>query len=183
MHRELSAQFLVTRMEIAHVSFLPAHHRINNQECRSENARHITLALDIRSQRATAKFYPKTEEIFLCIAILPIYHLQEQWPALISSSWIQIRLWALRCAKPSETNAWILPSQEIMSTSAQPGLPSIRAHYPTLMGFCKYGTDLYKHVTWALGASVSAWSIEVMSCLHARWAHWDLTVCRVWAQP
>lgn len=65
MHRELSAQFLVTRMEIAHVSFLPAHHRTNNRECRAENARHITLALVIRSQRATAKIYPKTGNISL----------------------------------------------------------------------------------------------------------------------
>lgn len=66
MHRELGAQFLVTRMEIAHVSFLPAHRGINNQECRAETARHITLASVIRSQKATVKIYPKTEEIFLC---------------------------------------------------------------------------------------------------------------------
>ena len=66
MHRELGAQFLVTRMEIAHVSFLPAHRRINHRERGAENTRHITLASVIRSRRAMVKIYPKREEIFLC---------------------------------------------------------------------------------------------------------------------
>lgn len=66
MHRELGEQFLVTRMEIAPISFLPAHRRINSQECMAENARRITLASVIGSRRAMVKTYPKTEEIFLC---------------------------------------------------------------------------------------------------------------------
>lgn len=66
MPRELGAQFLVTRMEIAHVTGLPAHRRINTQERRAENTRHITLASVIGSRRAMVKIHPKPEEIFPC---------------------------------------------------------------------------------------------------------------------
>lgn len=44
MHRELGAQFLLTRTEIANISFLPAHHGINNCKLGAQNVRHITLA-------------------------------------------------------------------------------------------------------------------------------------------
>lgn len=104
MHRELGAQFLVTRMEIAHVSFLPAHHGINNRACGAENARHITLALVIRSQRAMVKIHPKTEEIFLCYSnssYLPFIRLMTS----LNMQQLNTNCTVLRCAEPSKINA------------------------------------------------------------------------------
>lgn len=64
MHRELGAQFLLTRMEIAHISFLPAQHRINNHKCGTGNVRQITLVTG--SERTLLRSHTEPEEIFLC---------------------------------------------------------------------------------------------------------------------
>lgn len=77
MHRELGAQFLLTRMEIAHVSFLPAQHRINNHKCGTGNARQITLLWlqGVRGPRLGATLNQR--KYFSAVAVPPIYHLQD----------------------------------------------------------------------------------------------------------
>lgn len=60
MHRELGAQFLVTRTEIAHVSFLPPQRAINSGERGAEDARHGSRF------GYQDKIHPKTEGLFPC---------------------------------------------------------------------------------------------------------------------
>lgn len=150
MHRELGAQFLVTRMETEPVSFLPAHRRINHPEWRAANARHITPASVSRSRRATVKIYPKPKEIFLCYsnpsylpftrAMTSLNMQQLNTNQADSSAWCETT--AKRCLNVT------FPGNNVnisTITCLASSIISIKAQFNPSQAFCQYGTDLFKH--------------------------------------
>lgn len=180
MHRELGAQFLVTSMEIAPISFFPAHHRINNQESRAENARHITLASVIWSWRAVVKIYPKPEEIFLCCSSSSYLPFTRPMTGLNMQQSNTNQAASSAPRKKKRLNFTFLGNNVNTSTITRlaSSVISIRAQFNSarLLWICDWPFQACDvGLSEASLASVSAGSAEVMSSFRAHRARWDLT--------